>query len=95
MNVKKSIPDLKTEEIKIIGNVKFEIYRSVKNGFILKKIKVDGNIFDERVKALALEDFKKYFAETGFQIKDIFGDYDLSNFEGRKSGRLIIVANKK
>jgi len=94
MNVKKIISSLKKEEKKVIDGIVFHISRSVENGFILKKIKVKENVFEEKVKALTWCDFKKYFSQTGFQIHALFGSYELSNFDEKISDRLIIIAKK-
>lgn len=115
MNVEKIIPRLKRREIKITGDMKFNISRHVKKGFIIKKIRIEDltpphsemrgkrkaqppgteTFFEEKVRALALPDFEKYFREAGFVVRNIFGDYDLSNFDAENSGRLIFVLTKK
>lgn len=114
MNVKKIIPRLKRRETKTMDSVKFTISRSVKKGFIIKKIKVEDlpgpepglkgrkvrasgtvKFFQEKVRALTLRDFEKYFLRAGFVVRNIFGDYDLSNFDGKNSARLIFVLAKK
>ncbi|MGK0236449.1 MAG: hypothetical protein ACI9EK_002999, partial [Psychroserpens sp.] len=35
---------------------------------------------------------KAYFEKVGFKITNIFGDYNLSDFDTQTSNRLIIVA---
>lgn len=103
MNIKRIIPKLKKRETRIIDNIKFVIRRSLNKGFIVKKISVEVRrkaepaerlVFEERVKALALADFKRIFSESGFEIVKLFGDYELSNFDEGISERLIIVAVK-
>ena len=73
--------------------------------FIVKQIKVsplrgDGRgagknyFFQERVKALTLKDFKKYFDACGFKMINLFGDYTLSKFDEKRSDRLILICEK-
>lgn len=105
MNVKKTIKQLKKKESKTIDNIKFDISRTTENGFIIKRINLTPvrlagrpertHCFEEKVRALCLADFEKYFLKTGFVIRYIFGDYDLSTFDEENSGRLILVAMKK
>ena len=106
MNVKRIVSTLKREEKKTIGEVKFYITRRLEKSFIFKKIEIEKispssekklkkSVFLEKVKMLRLEDFKKYFDETGFKIKNVFGDYHLTPFDVKKSERLIILAVKK
>lgn len=94
LNVKKAIANLNKEEVLIIDNLQFKISRCVKKGFICKKIKAANQIFEERIKAITLENFKKYFSKTGFKITHILGDYDLNNFDPENSDRLIFIAKK-
>ena len=83
---------------KIIDNLKFEISKTIENGFIIKTIKVtDDNIekfFYEKVQALTVADFESYLAHANLKIIDLFGDYNLSVFDAKKSERLIIIAKK-
>lgn len=104
LNVHKAVAHLKKEELKICENIRFHITRDVSNGFIIKKIRVETYgeelpekcyFFEERVKAFTLPDFKKYFHQTGFEIRDVFGSYRLDAFDEENSDRLIIVSGKK
>ncbi|HEY0031441.1 MAG TPA: class I SAM-dependent methyltransferase, partial [Bacteroidia bacterium] len=65
MNSAKVIANLQSQETKIIAGVEFRITRTVDEGFIVKRItfndKEKDHTFEERVKALTLADFKKYF----------------------------------
>lgn len=88
---------VRTEEI-IREGVKFCINREVKDRTVFKNIDVtDGDEvhhYQERVKLLTLQDFKNYFAETCFVLKDIFGNYRLEPYDENHSERLIMVLQK-
>lgn len=97
-NVHTVLQNLVPEETKLIGGITFHIRRSVFNDRIIKEINVvDGehnHTFTEAVQALALEDFKGYFAKTGFVLEEVFGDYDLNPYQPDQSDRLIMIARK-
>lgn len=65
---------------------------------IVKKIFVkDGEKefeFEERVQALRLPDFERYFQMQGLKLRDVFGDYDLRPFDPDHSDRMILIAEK-
>ena len=98
MNSKKVMDNLVEDETKNISGLQFDINRSIENGFIVKQIKIrdrgENYFFQERVKALTLKDFKKYFDASGFKIINLFGDYRLSKFDEKRSDRLIIISKK-
>ena len=51
--------------------------------------------FEEKVNALSLADFKKYFKKVNLVITKIFGDYELNEYDLNQSPRLIIFFKKK
>ncbi|WP_121665614.1 class I SAM-dependent methyltransferase [Mesonia aquimarina] len=95
MNVEKVITNLVPEETKSVKGIDFNISRWVENGFIFKRIQFeaegDQHDYIERVKALRLEDFKDYFKKAGINLKHTLGDYDLHEFDEKKSDRLILI----
>ncbi|WP_457616881.1 class I SAM-dependent methyltransferase [Lutibacter sp.] len=95
MNVKKVKENLVPHELKVVDNIRFDIKRSFKNGFIVKEIRffADGkdHFYVEKVKFLDLARIKSYLNEVGFSIKHIFGNYQLANFSEETSDRLILV----
>ncbi|MES2591989.1 MAG: class I SAM-dependent methyltransferase [Bacteroidota bacterium] len=99
MNAKKVIANLVLHEIKIIDDIEFEITKSIENNFIVKHIRFSDKgtqyNFQERVKALTLDDFRKYFAANKLKIVHLFGNYNLEKFDAETSNRLIIVAKKE
>ena len=50
--------------------------------------------FKERVMNLGLEDFKFYLQKNDFEIVEVFGNYELENFDIEKSQRLIMLIKK-
>ena len=98
MNVKKVIMNLVANEIKFIEDVKFKISRKIINNHIIKKINIEDeeNIFShqEKVHCLTLFNFTEMLEKTNMKIINLFGDYDLNNFDEQKSDRLIILAKK-
>lgn len=98
MNVEKVTKGLVPSEAKEIEGVVFKITRNYENGFIVKSIEIiDGDnrhTFSERVKALTKEDFMGMFHRNGFEILDIFGNYNLGDFDVEDSSRLILIGRK-
>ena len=98
MNAKKVIANLVLNEQKTINNIQFDITRQVKNGYILKDIRItDGEEqqqFQEKVKAITLADYSEFITNAGLKIIDIFGNYKLDNFDEEISDRLILICKK-
>lgn len=88
--------NLVPKETKIVDHITFNITREISNDFIIKNISffADGenHSFTERVKYLDEIKMKNYFEKVGFTITNIFGDYNLNNFDAHTSNRLILVA---
>ncbi|CAI8407184.1 MAG: Ubiquinone biosynthesis O-methyltransferase [Flavobacterium sp. SCGC AAA160-P02] len=85
------------KEVKIVDGIQFNLLREIKNGFIVKNISfIDKKIsysFVEKVKYIDLKKFKDYFSSAGLKINYLFGDYQLTKFNPKKSDRLIIIAS--
>ena len=98
MNVDKVINDLVSSEIKTINGISFIINREVIDGFIIKNIAfIDKGrkfSYQERVKAITLSDFERYFKAAGLKLTTTFGDYKLSAFDNTTSDRLIMIVSK-
>ena len=97
LNVFRIKEELIEKETKKIRNIIFNIKRSFKDNFIVKKIKIKDNneifYFEERVMELTLNDFKKYLKKFNFKILDVYGNYNLDNYN-KKSERLIMIIKK-
>ena len=76
LNVFKLKEELVEKETKKIGNIIFNIKRSFKDNFIVKKIKIKDNneifYFEERVMELTKNDFQDYLKKFNFEILDVF-----------------------
>ncbi len=99
MNTQKVIENLVGEEKKQIAGITFQINKYVENGFIVKRIRFFDNHkmydYQERVKALTLNDFERYLSAANLKAVHLFGDYQLQPFQADTSDRLILVAEKK
>lgn len=85
---------------KEIDDVHYLITKWFDETHFYKKIEVQDNaldeplIFTERVAKFSLGDFTDMFAYQGLQIKEVFGDYNFSNYSVKNSPRLIMIATK-
>ncbi|MCO4291473.1 class I SAM-dependent methyltransferase [Solitalea sp. MAHUQ-68] len=99
MNAEKLKNNLVLREVQHIENIEFHIQRKIENGAIIKKIDFEDKgrhfAFKEEVRALRVDDFKRYFEKAGFEIEATFGDYDLGPFKPEVSDRLLFVCRKK
>lgn len=88
------------EEIKEIDGIKFEIQRWSDSRFFFKKITIhDPSLphaftHTEKVAKFSREDFQAFFTQHHLEIRESFGNYDLSAFDLTSSPRLILVAQK-
>ncbi len=94
-NIHEVIQNLVPKETKVVDGIRFNIEKSLQNDHIIKKISfshegADYN-FMEEVRALSLEDFKVYFKAAGVTLKEVFGDYQLNEYEPKTSPRLILI----
>ena len=98
MNTKKVISNLVFDEIKKTETIDFHVQRKAEDGYIIKDIRFQDKKeefhFQERVQALCLRDFSKYLQNAGLKVVDLWGDYELNDFDVINSNRLIIVAQK-
>lgn len=98
MNAKKVLDKLVESELQQRDNIKFHINRFVENNIIHKTIKFkDDNIayeYTEKVKAIDLKLFEYYFDKVGLNIKSVFGNYSLDEYQEDTSDRLIMIITK-
>ena len=87
-------------EVKPLGPIHWYVvaYWAFENNFIVKQISFNDNgkeyNFEEKVSALKLADFEKYFTAGNLKILDIKGDYMMNDFNLITSDRLILIAQK-
>ena len=98
INVKTAIRNFPIQETIQQEGINFKIKKSLENNFITKRIEFEDRgqdfLFEEKVQAFILADFKIMLKEAGFEIVEIFGDYDLNNFDESISERLIIKTRR-
>jgi len=99
MNTEKILKNLISHEEKYIDNIKFSIKRYIENNIIIKEIKITDEKkqynFLESVRNIKLNDFKKMISKSNLRIIDMFGDYELNEFNIKYSDRLILVCKKQ
>lgn len=97
LNAELAIKNLVPMEKKKVGDIVFNIEKYVDDGYIIKNIRFSDNgkdhFYSERVKALTLENFEDYFKDANVELKNVFGNYQLSNFDKNTSERLILIFN--
>lgn len=92
----RTIPESELE----IGDVNFQIVKWYDESHFYKKIIVEDKNLEEpleyleRVAKFSLGDFTDMLGFHHLQIQQVFGDYDFSAYDLKKSPRLIIVAKK-
>jgi len=95
MNSDFVINNLVSEDIKTVEGIHFKQQRSLKDGYIVKDISfsAEGEYFQfqERVKAITLQDFETLFEKAGVYLLDVFGDYKLRKFDSKTSERLVMI----
>lgn len=99
MNIHKVIRNLVTDANYKIDNIDFNIRKKVEDGFVSKHILITDkgkeHHYQERVKALELKDFERYFSSARLKIVDLRGNYAMESFDENTSERLIIIARKE
>ena len=95
MNSEYVIENLVAENVKTVEGIDFHQKRYVEDGYIKKDISFFANneshLYQERVKAFTLNDFKTLFEQAGCYLIDVFGDYKLRKFDAKSSERLIMI----
>lgn len=95
-NAHKVIACMVHTETKSIDGIDFHISKRLENGYIIKQIEFSDTgkayRFYEKVQALKLSDFQKYFSRAGLGITAQYGNYLLHEFDEKQSDRLIFVA---
>lgn len=87
-------------EVKKIGDTTYDIHRWDDETHFYKKITViDPSLTEsmsctEKVAKLSLGDLTDMVSFQGMQVKEVFGDYDFSHYDVRKTPRLILIAEK-
>ena len=100
LNVHYAEDHLKPNEQKMIGTTSYEIHRWQDEEHFFKRIIVNdpslSQPFDniEKVAKFSLGDFTEMLAFQGMQVREVYGDYDFSAYDIRRTPRLILVASR-
>lgn len=100
LNVHFAEDNLIHQSEKEIDGINYLITKWFDEDFFYKKIMIEDDaleeplIFTEKVAKFSLGDFTDMFAYQGLQIKEVFGDYNFSNYSVKTAPRLIMVAEK-
>jgi SAM-dependent methyltransferase len=101
LNVHFSEDHLVHNELKTIGGTTYEIRRWHDDTYFYKKMIIsDPSIpqpleHTERVSKFLFGDFNDMLSYQGLQVQEVFGDYELGNYDVKTKPRMIIVAKKK
>jgi SAM-dependent methyltransferase len=85
---------------KEIDTVNYFITKWFDETHFYKKIQVEDDVLEEplvyteKVAKFSLGDFTEMFAYQGLYIQEVFGDYNFSDYDVKKSPRLIMIAKK-
>lgn len=90
---------LVNHEVKNLDGIEFNIEKHIQDKKVFKSIKfLDKSCeyrFYEQVSLFSLDDFKSFYDRAGFEIKHVFGSYELQAFDEVNSDRLILISSKK
>ena len=100
LNVHYSEDQLIRNDEKMINGTAYEIHRWHDETHFYKKIFIHDPLllhpieFTEKVSKFSFGDFNDMLSYHGLQVQEIFGDYQLGNYDVRTKPRLIIIAKK-
>lgn len=100
LNVHYAEDHLVHNETKKISGTAYDIHRWDDATHFYKEITVNDTalprpiIHTEKVAKFSLGDFTEMLAYQGLQVREVFGDYNLINYDVRKTPRLIVIAKK-
>ena len=98
LNTVRVLRYLPSKEMVVRDGIRFDIYKHLQNGFILKEIDFvwEGkrHHVQERVKALEQADFERLFSACGLEVEFLAGNYLLEPYSV-DSERMIFFARKK
>jgi SAM-dependent methyltransferase len=97
-NAEKVVHSMIFDCITTVDDIDFHIHKEMQGQKIIKEITFedDGKAynFKEMVTAFSLADFTRFFDQSGFEIVDYFGNYNLERFDASTSDRLIFICKK-
>src|ERR1700753_1958888 len=97
-NSHKVIQNLIAEDVKNVNGIDFHIQKMISGNQIIKTIafadKGKSYTFNEIVRLFTVDDFKRFFEQSGFEIMTNFGSYGLDDFDIEHSDRLIFICKR-
>ena len=85
-------------DVQTIDGIEFRLHRAIEGTHVMKRVEFEHEgrpySFTERVRLFSLPDFQVMFTEAGLWLKQLYGGYDLSEFDLQSSKRLILIAEK-
>lgn len=100
LNVHYAEDHLVHQSEKEIEGINFIITKWYDETHFYKKIIVEDEtlqepmVYTEKVAKFSLGDFTEMFAYQGLQMQEVFGDYSFSNYDVKKSPRMVMIAKK-
>ena len=91
---------LTASEEKDIDGIVYHISRWTDDEHIFKKISIDEELFGrpleytEQVRKFSLSDFEYMFGRNGLEVINVFGEYQLNEYDEETSPRIIMIAKK-
>ncbi len=83
---------------KTIQGIDFHLHKYLTDNHVFKKINFehDGKQyeFEERVQLFQKNDFEKIITDSGYEILNVYGNYNMDLYQ-KSSDRMIIVSRKK
>jgi 2-polyprenyl-3-methyl-5-hydroxy-6-metoxy-1,4-benzoquinol methylase len=101
LNVQYSIDNFVPNFSKEIDGVHYQINKWFDDTHFYKKITVEDKllktplIYTEKVAKFNLADFTTMMSNQHVQLKEVYGDYFLGEYDEKKSPRLLMIAEKK
>lgn len=101
LNSQHAIENMVSTEMKEIDGCEFHINRYVEDGIIVKKIRIIDKLnsvdtqYFEKVNAFTFDDLSKMMDMAGFEVVDVWGNYQLDNFDNATSERCIFYCEPK
>ena len=99
LNKNYSLQHLVPAETIVREGITFSIKRRMTETHFLKEISFSDfngkqRIYQERVAAFSIENFKEIFSKAGLEMENVFGDYQLNKYCDNDSPRLVMVFKK-
>ena len=98
MNVHRVAQGLVPQEHITVDGMVFHVSRKMEGNQVVKTIafEADGrhHLHEEKVQALEVDDFLRYFRESGLETERIMGSASGQAFDPQHSPRLILIARK-